>query len=52
MNDIKGGWRKHSKEATHNLYSSPNIAGIDKSRRIRLATRVALMGEKGNENKI
>jgi hypothetical protein len=41
-------WRKlHNKELL-NLYSSPNIIGIIKSRRMRWEGHVARMGEKRN----
>jgi hypothetical protein len=31
---VKGGWRKLLNEELHNLYSSPNIIGMIKSRRM------------------
>jgi hypothetical protein len=43
---VKGGWRKLHNEELHNLYSSPSKIGIIKSRRMRWAGHVALMGEK------
>jgi hypothetical protein len=45
---VKGGWRKLHNEELHNLYSSPSIIRIIKSRRMRWALHVALMGEKRN----
>jgi hypothetical protein len=39
-----GSWRKLHDEL-HNLYSSPNIVRIIKSRRMRWAGHVACMGE-------
>jgi hypothetical protein len=39
-------------EELHNLYSSPNIIRIIKSRRIRWAGNVAQMGEKRNACRI
>jgi hypothetical protein len=42
---VTGGWRKLHNEELHNLYSSPSIIRIIKSRRMRL---VAQMGEKRN----
>jgi hypothetical protein len=45
---VTGGWRKLHKEELHNLYSSPIIIRIIKSRRMRWAGHVARMGEKGN----
>jgi hypothetical protein len=43
---VMGGWRKLHNEELHNLYSSPNIIRIIKSRSIRWAGHVARMGEK------
>jgi hypothetical protein len=43
-----GGWRKLHNEELHNLYSSPSIIIIIKSRRMRWAGHVAQMGEKRN----
>jgi hypothetical protein len=45
---VTGGWRKLHNEELHNLYSSPNIIRIIKSRRMRWAGHVARMGEKRN----
>jgi hypothetical protein len=45
---VMGGWRKLHNEELHNLYSSPSIIRIIKSRRIRWAGHVARMGEKKN----
>jgi hypothetical protein len=45
---VTGGWRKLYKEELHNLYSSPIIIRIIKSRRMRWAGHVARMGEKRN----
>jgi hypothetical protein len=47
-NRVTGGWRKLHNEELHNLYSSPSIIRIIKSRRIRWAGHVARMGEKRN----
>jgi hypothetical protein len=38
-------WRKLHNDELHNLYSSPNIVRVIKSRRIRWAGHVAHMGE-------
>jgi hypothetical protein len=43
-----GGWRKLHNEELHNLYSSPSIIRIIKSRRMRWMGHVARMGEKRN----
>jgi hypothetical protein len=45
---VTGGWRNLHNEELHNLYSSPSIIRIIKSRRMRWAGHVARMGEKGN----
>jgi hypothetical protein len=45
---VTGGWRKLHNEEFHNLYSSPSIIRIIKSRRMRRAGHVARMGEKRN----
>jgi hypothetical protein len=45
---VTGGWRKLHNEELHNLCSSPSIIRIIKSRRMRWAGHVALMGEKRN----
>jgi hypothetical protein len=47
-----GGRRKLHNEELYNLYSSQNIVGMIKSRRIRWAWHVALMGELRNAYKI
>jgi hypothetical protein len=39
-------WRKLNNPKLHNLYSSPNIIRMMKSRRIQLAGHVARMGQK------
>jgi hypothetical protein len=41
--EVRGGWRK-----LHNLYSSPSIIRIIKSRRLRWAGHIAQIGEKRN----
>jgi hypothetical protein len=40
-----GSWRKLDNDELHSLYSSPNIVRVIKSRRMRWAGHVALMGE-------
>jgi hypothetical protein len=44
--------RKLHNEELHNLYSSPSIIRIIKSRRLRRAGHVARMGEKRNVYKL
>jgi hypothetical protein len=45
---VPGGWRKLRNEELHDLYSSPNIFRIIKSRSMRWAGHVSRMGEKRN----
>jgi hypothetical protein len=45
---VTGGWRKLHNEELHNLYNSPSIIRIIKSRRMRWAGHMALMGETRN----
>jgi hypothetical protein len=45
---VTGGWKKMYNEELHNLYSSPSIIKIIKSRGMRWAGHVARMGEKRN----
>jgi hypothetical protein len=40
-----GSWRKLHNDELHSLYSSPNIARVIKSRRMRWAGHVACMGK-------
>jgi hypothetical protein len=41
--EVAGGWRRLHKEL-HNLYTSPNIVRVMKSRRMRWVEHVARMG--------
>jgi hypothetical protein len=43
--EVMGEWRELYTEALHDLYSSPSIIRIIKSRRMRWAGHVARMGE-------
>jgi hypothetical protein len=51
-NEVTGGWRKLHNEELHNLYSSPSIIRMIKSRRIRWAGHVVRMGERRNAYRI
>jgi hypothetical protein len=44
--EITGEWRKLHNEEFNDLYSSSNVVRVIKSRRIRWAGHVALMGER------
>jgi hypothetical protein len=46
--EVTGGWRKLHCEELHNLYSSPNIIRVMKSRRMRWEGHVARMEEMRN----
>jgi hypothetical protein len=46
--EVRGGWRKLQNEELHNLYSSPSIVRIIKSRNMRWAGHVARMEVKRN----
>jgi hypothetical protein len=46
--EVVGDWRRLHNEELHNLYASPNIVSVIKSRRIRWAGHVAWMGEMRN----
>jgi hypothetical protein len=46
--EVTGNWRKLHNEELRNVYSSPSIIRMIKSRRMRWAGHVARMGEKRN----
>jgi hypothetical protein len=50
--EVTRGWRKLHNEELRNLYSSPAIIRMAKSRRIRWSGHVARMGAKGNAYRI
>jgi hypothetical protein len=45
--EVTAEWRKLHNEELHDLYSSPNIVRMIKSRRMRWAGRVARIGGRG-----
>jgi hypothetical protein len=51
-NEVIGEWRKLLSEEFHNLYSSPDIIRLGKSRRMRWAGHVARMGEERKVYKV
>jgi hypothetical protein len=50
--EVTGGWRNLHNEELHNLYSSPRIIIMIKSRWMRWPGHVVRMGEKGNVHRI
>jgi hypothetical protein len=44
--EVRGEWRKLHNESLNDLYCSPNIIRVIKSRRMRWARHVACMGGK------
>ena len=45
--EVTREWRKIHNVELHDLYSSPNIVGVIKWRRMRLAGHVESIGERG-----
>jgi hypothetical protein len=43
--EVAEGWRRLHNEKLHNLYASPNIIRVIKSRKMRWGWHVARMGE-------
>jgi hypothetical protein len=50
--EVTGDWRKPHNEELHDLYSSPSIINMIKSRRMRWVGHVARMGPKRNSYRI
>jgi hypothetical protein len=50
--EVVGGWRRLHNEELHNLYASPDIIRVIKSRRMRGAGHVARVGGMRNAYKI
>jgi hypothetical protein len=44
--EVTGDWRKLRNEELNDLYSTPNIVRVKKSRRMRLVGHVARMGDR------
>jgi hypothetical protein len=49
---VTGEWRKQHNEELNDLYSSPNIVLVVKSRRMRWAGHVAHMGEERGVHRV
>jgi hypothetical protein len=49
---VAGGWRKLHNEELHNLFSSPNIIRVIKSRRMTRMVHIAHVGKIRNAYKI
>jgi hypothetical protein len=50
--EVTGNWKKLHNEELHNLYSSPNIIRMIKSRRMRWAGHAAQIGETRNAYRV
>jgi hypothetical protein len=50
--ELTGDWRELQNEELHNLYFSPNISRMIKSKRMRWAGHIARRGEKRNPYRI
>jgi hypothetical protein len=50
--EVTGEWRKLHNEELNDLYCSPNISRVDKSRRMRWEGNVARMGEKRDAHRV
>jgi hypothetical protein len=50
--EVVGGWRKLRNEELHDLYCSPSVIRIIKTRRMRLTGHIARVGEKRNAYRI
>jgi len=50
--EVVGGWRRLHNEELRNLYDSPNLIRVIKSRRMRRVGHVTCVGEKRNACRI
>jgi hypothetical protein len=50
--EVAGAWRRLHNEELHNMYASPNIIKVIKSREVRWVRHVACMREMRNTYKI
>jgi hypothetical protein len=50
--EVTGGWRKFHSEELHDLYPSPSLIRMIKSRRMRWAGHVARIREKRNDYRL
>jgi len=50
--EVRGEWRKLHNEELNDLYCSPNIVRVIKSRRMKWAGHVARMGEGRGVNRV
>jgi hypothetical protein len=46
--EVAGGWRRLHDEELHNLYSSPNVVRVIKSKKLRLVGHVTRIGAMRN----
>jgi hypothetical protein len=50
--EVTGEWRRLHNEELHHLYSSPTLARVIKSRRMRWTVHVAQIGEGSDMNRV
>jgi hypothetical protein len=50
--EVAGGWRRLHSEELRNLYASPNVIRVMKSRRMRLVGHIASMGRREMHTKL
>jgi hypothetical protein len=50
--EVTGGWKKLCNVVLHNLYSSPDVIRMIRSRRVRWVEHVVHMGEMRNAYRI